>query len=172
MNRFNTINGDSNIAFFRGLGEKGLTAQMCPCMSFSVGEDGLRNLLPADMEGHYAAWPYFQTIRSPENDRFLERFLYEYPQYRVTDPMEAAYTGLRLWANAVRETKSTEPKKVRRAMLTERLEAPEGLTVTKLPPALAQSAQDRSGSMPEHHLRRVYQVVKEGNSELCDDSYH
>jgi urea transport system substrate-binding protein len=122
----NTINGDSNIAFFRGLREKGLTAQKCPCMSFSVGEDGLRNLLPADLEGHYAASTYFQTIRSPENDRFVERFLYEYPQYRITDPMEAAYTGFQLWARAVRETKSTEPKKVRRAMLTERLNAPEG----------------------------------------------
>jgi urea transport system substrate-binding protein len=122
----NTINGDSNIAFFRGLREKGLTAAICPCMSFSVGEDGLRNLVPVDLEGHYAAWPYFQSIRSPENDRFLERFLYEYPQYRVTDPMEAAYTGFQLWAHAVKESKSTDPKKVRRAMLTERLNAPEG----------------------------------------------
>jgi urea transport system substrate-binding protein len=122
----NTINGDSNIAFFRGLREKGLTAQICPVLSFSVGEDGLRNLLPADLEGHYAAWTYFQSIRSPENDRFVERFLYEYPQYRITDPMEAAYTGFQLWAKAVKETKSTDPKKVRRAMLTERLNAPEG----------------------------------------------
>ena len=42
--RVNTINGDSNIVFFRSLNAMGITPDRIPTLSFSIGENELRNL--------------------------------------------------------------------------------------------------------------------------------
>lgn len=122
----NTINGDTNTAFFRALRAAGIKAEAVPTMSFSVGEQELRGLNSADTAGDYAAWPYFQSIASPENQDFVRRFHEKFPQRSVTDPMESAYVGVRLWAQAANEAKTVDPKPVRRAMLNQRWIAPEG----------------------------------------------
>ncbi|MEX0703432.1 MAG: transporter substrate-binding protein [Planctomycetales bacterium] len=122
----NTINGDTNTAFFRALRAAGVTAAEVPCLSFSIGEQELRSLNLDDTRGDYAAWTYFQSLATPENEDFVRRFHEKYPQRVVTDPMEAAYVGVKLWAQAVRDAGSTEPKQVRRAMLNQRLAAPGG----------------------------------------------
>ena len=79
-----------------------------------------------EMEGDYAAWTYFQSVATPENEEFVRRLLEKYPQRNVTDPMEAAYVGVKLWAKAVTEADSLDPKKIRRAMLNQRFQAPCG----------------------------------------------
>ncbi len=122
----NTINGDSNTAFFRSLRGAGITSAQAPTMSFSIGEQELRSLPLSEMEGDYAAWTYFETVATPENDAFLARFSEKYPHHRVTDPMEAAYVGVNLWAQAVEDCQSVEVKKIRRALLTQRFRAPDG----------------------------------------------
>jgi urea transport system substrate-binding protein len=122
----NTINGDTNVAFFRQLRAAGIVAADVPCLSFSIGEQGLRGLDAPDVAGHYAAWTYFQALEGPANAAFLKRFLEKYPERAVTDPAEAAYVGVKLWAQAVRSAASAEPKKIRRAMLNQRLTAPDG----------------------------------------------
>ena len=63
----NTINGDSNTAFFRALAAADITPDAVPAMSFSVGEQELRSLNTADLVGDYAAWTYFQSVDTPEN---------------------------------------------------------------------------------------------------------
>ncbi len=122
----NTINGDTNTNFFRQLRAAGVTPQTIPCLSFSVGEQELRSLDLATMAGDYAAWTYFESVDTPENIKFVEQFHETYPQRSITDPMECAYAGVMLWAQAVRDVKSLDPKKVCRAMLNARLAAPEG----------------------------------------------
>jgi urea transport system substrate-binding protein len=122
----NTINGDTNIAFFRELREAGIKSADIPCLSFSIGEQGLRSLNPADIEGDYAAWTYFQAIATPENTEFVARFQAKFPQRSVTDPAEAAYVGVKLWAQAVKESESLDPKRIRRALLQQRYAAPGG----------------------------------------------
>lgn len=122
----NTINGDTNVAFFRALRAAGITPQTIPTMSFSVGEQELRSLSAADTAGDYAAWTYFQSVDTPENKDFVRRFHEKFPQRSVTDPMEAAYVGVHMWARAVNEAQSLDPKAVRRAMLNQRWTAPEG----------------------------------------------
>src|SRR5690606_31448147 len=90
----NSINGDSNRAFFRELRRKGLNAEKLPTISFSIEEEELRQLDPADVAGDYAAWNYFQSIASDENTAFINSFRQKYgPQRVVTDPMESAYFG-------------------------------------------------------------------------------
>lgn len=122
----NTINGDTNTPFFRALRAAGITPQKIPVLSFSVGEQELRSLPLPDIVGDYAAWTYFQSIDLPENKAFVKRFHAKYPQRPITDAMEAAYDGVMLWAQAVEDAQSLAPKKIRRAMLTQRFEGPDG----------------------------------------------
>jgi urea transport system substrate-binding protein len=120
----NTINGDSNIAFFRALRAAGITPDRIPTLSFSVGENELRNL---DITGNYAAWNYFQSIERSENSRFVGAFRSHYGPQRVTsDPMEAAYLGVNLWAQAVTEAGSPDIPQIREALRHQSFNAPEG----------------------------------------------
>ena len=120
----NTINGDSNIAFFRSLRTAGITPERIPTLSFSIGENELRNL---DITGDYAAWNYFQSIEGAENRRFVKSFRNRYGPQRVTsDPMEAAYLGVSMWAQAVTEAGTDEPPAVRAALRHQSYNGPGG----------------------------------------------
>jgi urea transport system substrate-binding protein len=120
----NTINGDSNIVFFRSLRAAGMTPDRIPTLSFSIGENELRTL---DIPGNYAAWNYFQSIERPENRAFIESFRARYGPQRVTsDPMEAAYVGVKLWAQALIVACTCEPRQIRDALRGQTFNAPEG----------------------------------------------
>ncbi|MDA1312939.1 MAG: urea ABC transporter substrate-binding protein [Acidobacteria bacterium] len=124
----NTVNGSSNIAFFQALRRAGITPARIPTMSFSVTETDMASLDSESMAGDYAAWNYFQSIESAENAGFVRRFQERYGQERViSDPMEAAYFGVLLWAQAVREAASAEPAAIRLAIEDQSRTAPEGL---------------------------------------------
>jgi urea transport system substrate-binding protein len=123
----NSINGDSNEAFFAELRKVGVTPAKVPTISFSLGEEELRHLDVVAMTGDYAAWTYFQSIDSPENTNFLSKFHKKFgPQRVVTDPMEAAYFGIKLWASAVRDAGTTETAEIRRSLRNQRMRAAEG----------------------------------------------
>lgn len=123
----NTINGDSNRSFFRELRRARITPDKVPTISFSIGEVELRNFDLSQMAGDFAAWNYFQSLTTPENLAFVGKFQKRFGKQRViTDPMEAAYVGVKLWADAVRQARSDTPSEIRRAMLNRRLAAPEG----------------------------------------------
>jgi urea transport system substrate-binding protein len=44
----------------------------------------------------------------------------------VTDPMEAAYFGVKLWASAVRDAETTNTFDIRRSMRNQRMRSPGG----------------------------------------------
>jgi urea transport system substrate-binding protein len=124
----NTINGDSNVAFFNALRRAGITPARIPTVSFSLAEDELRRMDARTMTGDYAAWNYFQSVDSPENSRFVNAFRTRYGQNRVTDdPMEAAYFGVQMWARAVTAAGTTDQREVRKALRNQSLAAPEGI---------------------------------------------
>jgi len=124
----NTINGDSNIAFFRELRNAGITPARIPTMSFSIGESEVKSLGAASMAGDYAAWNYFQSIESPQNAAFIRSFHRKFGNERViSDPMEAAYFGVHLWAQAVRDAGSAKSDAIRDAVGDQSRLAPEGL---------------------------------------------
>lgn len=123
----NTLNGDSNYAFFEALRAAGVTPGRIPTVSFSIAEDELRSLGISGMAGDYCAWNYFQSVDTPENRAFVARFRAMYGAGRVTDdPMEAAYVGVRLWAEAARVAGSETPLAVRAAIRGRSIVAPEG----------------------------------------------
>jgi urea transport system substrate-binding protein len=124
----NLINGDTNITFFRALRAAGITPRDVPVLSFSIAEPELQTLPLADLAGDYAAWNYFQSIDTPANRRFVERFQARYGNDRVTsDPIEAAYVAVHLWAQAVQAAHSTSPAAIRLALCRQSLAAPGGV---------------------------------------------
>src|SRR5882757_326616 len=55
---FNTLNGDSNVAFFKQFKAAGLTATGMPVMSVSVAEEEVRGIGAENIAGHLTAWNY------------------------------------------------------------------------------------------------------------------
>jgi urea transport system substrate-binding protein len=125
---FSTLNGDTNVYFYQELARRGITAEQLPVVATSVGEDELRGLLSADVQGHLAAWSYFQSIDTPANRAFVERFQGEHGEDRVvSDPMEAAYSQVYLWKLAVEKAGSIDVDRVREAFASGiEFEAPGG----------------------------------------------
>ncbi len=124
----NTINGDSNISFFKELKKAGITPDKIPTMSFSIAEDELRTLGTENMVGNYTCWNYFQSVTTEENRVFVERFKVKYGSDRTTDdPIEAGYFGVYLWESAVKDAGSADVDKVREALKRQSFRAPEGI---------------------------------------------
>ncbi|WP_428262375.1 urea ABC transporter substrate-binding protein [Haliangium sp.] len=124
----NTINGDSNMAFFRALRERGIWPQDIPTMSFSIAEPELRSLGTNHLVGDYATWTYFQAVDTDENRRFIRAFRDRYGANQVVgDPMEAAYFGTQLWAQAARQAGRPDVTAVRRCMGRQSYRAPQGI---------------------------------------------
>ena len=127
-----TINGDSNVPFYKEFANQGLTADKCPIMAFSVAEDELRSMETEKLVGHLAAWNYYQSIDTPENKTFVSSFkkycaVHKLPggADRVTDdPIEAAYFGVYVWKAAVEKAGSFDVEKVIPNVLGLKFDAP------------------------------------------------
>lgn len=123
----NTINGASNHQFFAAL--KASRLQQTPVVSFSIAEPELRvigadNFHPA----HYAVWGYFQSLPSAVNQQFVAAYKQRFGADRVTsDPIEASYNGVRLWASAVRELGSADPERVNQVIGQQSVAGPSGV---------------------------------------------
>ncbi len=132
-----TINGDSNVPFYKELGNQGLKAKDVPVVAFSVGEEELRGVDTKPLVGHLAAWNYFQSLKNPTNDEFVKKWA-AYSKAKgiaghkdkalTNDPMEATYIGVYMWKQAVEKAQSTDVDKVIAAMAGQTFPAPGGFT--------------------------------------------
>ena len=122
----NTINGDSNVPFFKEIVAAGLTPDDCPVVSFSLAEDELRSMPTKDMVGELGCWTYFMSLPTPENTAFLKNWstwlgTESYPgvvkeKRAVDSPMVLSYDGVYLWKQAVEKAGSFDVDKVRAAL--------------------------------------------------------
>jgi urea transport system substrate-binding protein len=133
-----TINGDSNVPFYKELGNQGLKAKDVPCVAFSVGEEELRGVDTKPLVGHLAAWNYFMSLKNPTNDEFTKKWstyakAKNLPGHKdkplTNDPMEAAYVGMYMWKQAVEKAKTTDVDKVIPAVGGQSFKAPSGFTI-------------------------------------------
>jgi len=133
-----TINGDSNVPFYKELGNAGLKATDVPVVAFSVGEEELRGVDTKPLVGHLAAWNYFMSMKNPANDAWKKQWA-AYAKAKklpgadkplTNDPMEAAWIGIHMWKQAVEKAKTTEVDKVIAAMAGQTFTAPSGITST------------------------------------------
>jgi urea transport system substrate-binding protein len=127
---FNTLNGDSNVAFFKELKAKGNTPDKIQTVSVSVAEEEVAGIGIENIEGHLVAWNYYQTTENDANTEFVKAFKEKYGDDRVTaDPIEAGYNSVYIWAAAVEKAKSFDVDKVKEAAKGLELDTPEG-TIT------------------------------------------
>jgi urea transport system substrate-binding protein len=136
-----TINGDANVPFYKELGNQGIKATDIPVVAFSVGEEELAGLDTQPLLGHLAAWNYFMSVDTPENEEFIKTWqTFIKNDKRVTnDPMEAHVIGFNMWVKAVEKAGTTEPDAVIDAMI--------GVAVPNLTGGL-------SAMMPNHHITK------------------
>jgi urea transport system substrate-binding protein len=147
---FNSLNGDSNVAFFKQLQAAGLKPDKYPTMSVSIAEEEVRQIGKEYLLGQYAAWNYFQTVDSPANTKWVADFKAKYGADRVTnDPMEAAYIMVYLWKQAVEKAGTADDlEAVRMAAVGQTFDAPEGMVTMK----------------PNHHISKMVRI-----GEVRDD---
>ena len=132
-----TINGDSNVPFYKELGNAGLKATDVPVVAFSVGEEELRGVDTKPLVGHLAAWNYFMSLKNPQNEKFVKMYkdwakrqkLPNADTVVTNDPMEATYVGIHMWKQAVEKAKSTDVDKVIPAVAGQSFAAPSGYTL-------------------------------------------
>lgn len=125
---FNTLNGDSNVAFFREYKNVGLTAQDMPVVSVSIAEEEVGGIGVQHIAGQLTAWNYYQTVDNPQNTAFVKAYKAKYGANKPTsDPMEAAYVSVYLWKNTVEKAQSFAVADVQQAAGGVTFEGPEGL---------------------------------------------
>ncbi len=136
-----TINGDANVPFYKELANQGISSEDIPVIAFSVGEEELSGIDTKPLVGHLAAWNYFQSMKSPANSAFIQRWkaFIKNPKRVTNDPMEATYIGFNLWVKAVQKAGTTDPTAVQRAII--------GLSVPNLTGGTATM-------LPNHHITK------------------
>ena len=151
-----TINGDANVPFYKELGNQGLSAEDIPVVAFSVGEEELSGLDTKPLVGHLAAWNYFMSVESDENEEFIDAWHdFIKDKKRVTnDPMEAHYIGFNMWVKAVEKAGTTDPEAVQEALI--------GVAVPNLSGGF-------SAMMPNHHITKpvlIGEIQKDGQFDI------
>ncbi len=138
-----TLNGDTNVPFFKEFANAGLTSENCPVVSFSISEDEFRGLPAKELAGHLGCWTYFMSIKSPENTKFVGDFMSWIKAPKVTgvdytvsgidakgrvtcSPMNLSRMGVYLWKQAVEKAGSFEVDKVRTALIGQKFKGPAG----------------------------------------------
>ncbi|MFL5207109.1 MAG: urea ABC transporter substrate-binding protein [Microvirga sp.] len=146
-----TINGDANVPFYKELANQGVKATDIPVVAFSVGEEELAGIDTKPLVGHLAAWNYFQSVDTPDNKAFIEKWkTFTKNDKRVTnDPMEAHVIGFNMWVKAVEKAGTTDPDKV--------IDAIVGVEVPNLTGGV-------SKMLPNHHITKPVLI-----GEIKDD---
>ena len=158
-----TINGDSNVPFYKELGNQGVTAEDIPVVAFSVGEEELRGIDTKPLVGHLAAWNYFMSVDTKENKAFIKKWNAYVKKNklpggskRVTnDPMEATYIGIKMWAQAVKQAGTTNVDAVRQAIGGQTVQSPSGFEITM--------------DAKNHHLHKpvvIGEITEDGQFEV------
>jgi urea transport system substrate-binding protein len=157
---YNTLNGDSNVAFFKQMQGAGLTPDKYPVMSVSIAEEEVKAIGTEFLKGQYAAWNYFMTVDTPANKKYVDAFKAKFGNDRVTnDPMEAAYIAVNIWKQAVEKAGSagtpTDLEAVRSAAYGQKMDAPEGPVTMNT----------------NHHLSKTVRIGEVRDDGLFDITY-
>ena len=150
-----TINGDANVPFYKELANAGVKATDIPVVAFSVGEEELAGVDTKNLVGHLTAWNYFQSVKSPANDKFIAdwKAFTKNPKRVTNDPMEAHVIGFNMWVKAVEKVKSTDPDKV--------IDALPGIEAANLTGGM-------SKMLPNHHITKpvlIGEIKADGQME-------
>jgi urea transport system substrate-binding protein len=155
---FNTLNGDTNVAFFKELKAKGNTPDKIQTVSVSIAEEEVGGVGVENLVGHLVAWNYYQTTKEPKNAAFVAAYQKEYGASKHTDdPIEAGYNSVYIWKAAVEKAGSFDVPKVIAAAAGLKLDTPEGaLTVDQ----------------HNHHVYKTARIGKINAAGLIDEVWN
>jgi urea transport system substrate-binding protein len=150
-----TINGDANVPFYKELANAGVKATDIPVVAFSVGEEELAGVDTKNLVGHLTAWNYFQSVKSPVNDKFIAdwKAFTKNPKRVTNDPMEAHVIGFNMWVKAVEKAGTIDADKV--------IDALPGIEVPNLTGGM-------SKMLPNHHITKpvlIGEIKADGQME-------
>lgn len=158
---FNTLNEDSQQAFYQQYHAAGLSPTESPIMSVGLSELDFAALDEAAL-GHYACWGYFQSLDRRSNRSFQARFGNRYGHDRpISDPVVTAYSQIFLWKQALESAESFKIDDIRVAAYGETFESPAGpLTIdtnhhTHRPCFIGQVTRSRGGAL-QFSIRHGY----------------
>jgi urea transport system substrate-binding protein len=155
---FNTLNGDTNVAFFKELKAKGNTPDKIQTVSVSIAEEEVAGVGVDNLAGHLVAWNYYQTTDNPKNKEFVAAFQKQFGADKHTDdPIEAGYNSVFIWKAAVEKAGSFDVPAVINAAKGLALDTPEGaLTV----------------STWNHHVYKTARIGKVNANGLIDEVWN
>jgi branched-chain amino acid transport system substrate-binding protein len=107
---YSALVGTNHVAFYRAYAAAGLADDM-NIVSSTFGlsnENGI--LQPSETKGINVAYPYIQTLETPENKAFLEKWAAKYGKDHAAlpDSAVAVWNGLHLWAKGVEKAGTTD----------------------------------------------------------------
>jgi urea transport system substrate-binding protein len=92
------IVGGSNVAFYKQLKAAGFDLSKQNLLTISVTEDEIDGIGGENIAGTYACMKYFQSLKNPNNEKFVPAFKKMWGEKTVIgDVTQAAYLGPNLW---------------------------------------------------------------------------
>jgi urea transport system substrate-binding protein len=128
--------GGAHISFYRQWAAAGMrTSIPMASTTFAVGNEHIV-LSPEECNGMLVCYNYFQDLKNPINQAFVERFHKrfgaDYPN--VTELAMGTYQGFQLWAEGVKKANSVDREKVIGALESGiSIKAPSGLVTIDAP---------------------------------------
>jgi branched-chain amino acid transport system substrate-binding protein len=124
---FSTVVGQMCIDFYRAYHAAGGDGRTCPIASLTTNEAEIAAIGCAAAVGHITAAPYFRTINSPANRKFLKAYKQKFGSLRnVTSCCEAAYSQMHMFATALEEVGEMDSNRLHEALLGSTFDAPQG----------------------------------------------
>lgn len=124
---FSTVVGQACIEFYKAYHQAGGNGRKCPIASLTTNEGEIEAIGPEASAGHITAAPYFRSINSPANRRFLKAYEEKFGStVDVTSCCEATYSQVHMFARALEETGEIDTESLREALLGASFDAPQG----------------------------------------------
>jgi urea ABC transporter urea binding protein len=124
---FSTLVGDSIVAFYKQFKQFGFTAEDVPICTPITTEQETAAMGAENAVGHYTSFNYFQTVDTPENKTFVERYKAKYGANEVTNAvMEAAYFQTYLLAQAIAKSGTDTDALIFEGLPGQEFTAPQG----------------------------------------------
>jgi urea ABC transporter urea binding protein len=124
---FSTLVGDSIVAFYKQFKQFGFTAEDLPICTPITTEQETAAMGAENAAGHYTSFNYFQTVETPENKSFVDRYKAKYGANEVTNAvMEAAYFQTYLLAQAIEKSGTDTDALIFEGLPGQEFTAPQG----------------------------------------------
>ena len=124
---FSTIVGSATSKFYKSYWRAGLQPNQMPIASLTTSEAEVTAMGYEVGAGHITAAPYFETVATPSNQKFVESYKAMFGMSQCTNACaEAAYFQVYLFADVLRRVGTMDTDIVRTATLGTIFDAPEG----------------------------------------------